>query len=283
MNLQRVAIIGAGMSGLCMGEALKRAGLEDFTIYEKADEVGGTWRENRYPGLTCDVPSRLYSFSFAPNPEWSSAFSPGAEIQEYFVRTADERQLRSHIQFGTEVTDARWQDGHWRLRMADGESAEADLLVTATGVLHHPKLPEIEGRNTFAGAAFHSARWGETVDLRGKRVAVIGTGSTGVQITGAVAGVAGRLLLFQRTPQWIAPVSNVRYSALSRAVLRRVPGEPAARGSRHRTARAVDSRLPADVQAAGHVDALLSGRPARRRRRDHRGHRANRAARNRHR
>jgi len=223
VSVQRVAIIGAGMSGLCMGEALKRAGLEDFTIYEKADEVGGTWRENRYPGLTCDVPSRFYSFSFAPNPEWSSAFSPGSEIQEYFVRTADERGLRSHIRFGAEVTDARWQDGHWRLRMADGESAEADLLVTATGVLHHPKLPEIEGRNTFAGAAFHSARWDETVDLRGKRVAVIGTGSTGVQITGAVAGVADRLLLFQRTPQWIAPVSNVRYSPLSRAVLRRVP------------------------------------------------------------
>jgi cation diffusion facilitator CzcD-associated flavoprotein CzcO len=223
VNVQRVAIVGAGMSGLCMGEALKRAGLEDFTIYEKADEVGGTWRENRYPGLSCDVPSRFYSFSFAPNAEWSSAFSPGSEIQEYFVRTADERALRRHIRFGAEVTDARWQGGHWRLRTADGESAEADLLVTATGVLHHPKLPDIEGRNTFAGAAFHSARWDETVDLRGKRVAVIGTGSTGVQITAAVAGVAERLLLFQRTPQWIAPVPNVRYSSLSRAVLRRVP------------------------------------------------------------
>jgi cation diffusion facilitator CzcD-associated flavoprotein CzcO len=121
-----VVIVGAGMSGLCMGEALKRAGIEDFTIYEKADEVGGTWRENRYPGLTCDVPSRFYSFSFAPNPEWSSAFSPGSEIQEYFVRTADERELRAHIRFGAEVTDARWQGGRWRLRTADGESAEAD-------------------------------------------------------------------------------------------------------------------------------------------------------------
>jgi cation diffusion facilitator CzcD-associated flavoprotein CzcO len=219
----RVAIVGAGMSGLCMGNALKRAGLEDFTIFEKANEVGGTWRENRYPGLTCDVPSRFYSFSFAPNPGWSSAFSPGPEIQQYFVRTADERGLRPHIRFGAEVTEARWHDGRWRLRTAGGHTDEADLLVTATGVLHHPKLPAIEGRDTFAGTAFHSARWDESVDLHGKRVAVIGVGATGVQLTVALAGIAERLLVFQRTAQWIVPVPNARYSPVSSAVLRRVP------------------------------------------------------------
>jgi cation diffusion facilitator CzcD-associated flavoprotein CzcO len=218
-----VAIVGAGMSGLCMGEALKQAGLEDFTIYEKASEVGGTWRENRYPGLTCDVPSRFYSFSFAPNPGWSSAFSPGAEIQEYFVRTAAERGLRERIRFDAEVSDARWDGERWRLRTAAGEEAVADVVVTATGVLHHPKLPDIPGRETFAGAAFHSARWDEGVDLRGRRVAVIGTGSTGVQITVATAGVAERLLLFQRTPQWILPVPNREYSRADRALMRRVP------------------------------------------------------------
>lgn len=219
-----VAIIGAGMSGLCMGHALTLAGLADFTIYEKADEVGGTWRENRYPGLTCDVPSRFYSFSFAPNPDWSRAFSPGSEIQEYFVQTADLLGLRSHIRFGAEVVDARWADGCWRLRMADGESAHADLVVTATGVLHHPRLPEIQGCAEFAGPAFHSARWDSSVDLAGKRVAVIGTGSTGIQIAAAVAGVAERLLLFQRTPQWVLPAPNGSYSRLSRAVLQRFPG-----------------------------------------------------------
>ncbi len=219
----RVAIIGAGMSGLCMGEALKQAGVDDFTIYEKADEVGGTWRENRYPGLTCDVPSRFYSYSFAPNADWSSAFSPGAEIQDYFIRTSRERALRPHVRFGAEITDARWQDGHWTLRTAQDEQVDADVVVTATGVLHHPKEPAIPGRESFAGVAFHSARWDENVDVRGQRVGVIGTGSTGVQITAAIAGMPERLLVFQRTPQWIAPVPNHRYAGLTRAAMRRLP------------------------------------------------------------
>ncbi|HET7736214.1 MAG TPA: alpha/beta hydrolase fold domain-containing protein [Nocardioidaceae bacterium] len=237
----RVAIVGAGMSGLCMGDALKQAGYDGFTIHEKAGEVGGTWRENRYPGLTCDVPSRFYSYSFAPNPEWSSAFSPGAEIQEYFVRTAEERGLRDHIRFGSEVTEARWLQDRWHLRTADGREEEAEVLVTATGVLHHPKLPDIEGRDTFAGASFHSARWDDSVDLRDKRVAVIGTGSTGVQITVALAGQVDRLLVFQRTPQWILPVSNTRYSPLSRALFRSVP--PLNRLSYHAYQRILEGML----------------------------------------
>jgi len=228
MTMQRstwpsVAIVGAGMSGLCMGEALKQAGIEDFTIYEKADELGGTWRENRYPGLTCDVPSRFYSFSFSPNPDWSSVFSPGPEIQDYFLRVAAERGLRPHIRFGTEIVDACWQGDRWILRAADGATTQAEVLVTATGVLHHPKLPEIPGRETFAGKAFHSARWDTEVDLRDKRVAVIGTGSTGVQIVCATAGAAQRLLVFQRTAQWILPLPNRRYSRITNAAMRHWP------------------------------------------------------------
>jgi cation diffusion facilitator CzcD-associated flavoprotein CzcO len=219
----RVAIVGAGMSGLCMGESLKRAGIGNFTIYEKAEEVGGTWRENRYPGLTCDVPSRFYSYSFAPNPAWTKAFSPGPEIQEYFVRTARERGLRERVEFGAEVTSARWLGDRWQLETGGGATDEAEFLVTATGVLHHPRVPAIPGAETFAGTAFHSARWDGTAGIEGKRVAVIGNGSTGVQITVALGGVTERLLLFQRTPQWIMPVPNRSYSPLAAAAMSRMP------------------------------------------------------------
>jgi cation diffusion facilitator CzcD-associated flavoprotein CzcO len=223
MSDPRVAIVGAGMSGLCMAHALQRAGIEDFTVYEKADEVGGTWRENRYPGLTCDVPSRFYSYSFAPNPDWSSYFSPGREIQGYFTRVTDELGLRRHIRFGAEVTQARWEDGRWSLRTSRGDRDVADVLVTATGVLHHPRVPPIKGLETFAGAAFHSARWDESAQLDDRRVAVIGTGSTGVQITTALARRTRRLVVFQRTAQWILPVANIPYSPVIRHVLRRFP------------------------------------------------------------
>jgi len=219
----RVGIIGAGMSGICMANQLKQAGLDDFIIYEKAREVGGTWRENRYPGLTCDVPSRFYSYSFAPNPDWSCHFSPGPEIQRYFEKVTDELQLRPHIRFGTEITEARWDEGRWTVWTRDGQRDVVDLLVTATGVLHHPNIPAIPGLETFAGAAFHSARWDESVHIPGRRVAVIGTGSTGVQITAALGGVAASLLVLQRTAQWILPVPNMPYSPLARLVLRGLP------------------------------------------------------------
>jgi cation diffusion facilitator CzcD-associated flavoprotein CzcO len=211
------------MSGLCMAAKLRAAGIEDFTIHEKAAEVGGTWRENTYPGLSCDVPARYYSYSFAPNPSWSRFFAPGPEIQRYFVRAADQFGVRENIRFGSEVVGARWVDGRWRLRSADGREDVADVVVTATGVLHHPKVPAIEGLESFAGAAFHSARWDHSVPLEGARIAVIGTGSTGVQITTALSQVAGRLDVMQRTPQWIIAFPNSRYTRLSRALLERFP------------------------------------------------------------
>lgn len=219
----RVAIVGAGMSGLCMAHKLRVAGHDDILIFEKADEVGGTWRENRYPGLSCDVPSRFYSYSFAPNPGWTRGFSPGPEIQRYFVRTTERLGLRPLIRFGEEVTDARWEDGRWRLRTAGGNEDVADVLVTAAGILHHPRLPAIPGLDSFAGTVAHSARWDPTLDLSASRVGVIGTGSTGVQITTALAGQTRSLTVFQRTAQWILPVPNRRYLRVTRSAFRRLP------------------------------------------------------------
>ncbi|MFI0444781.1 flavin-containing monooxygenase [Actinomadura sp. 6N118] len=219
----RVVIVGAGMSGLCMAIALRQAGVHDFTIYEKAGAVGGTWRDNTYPGLTCDVPSRFYQFSFATNPDWTHLYSPGAEIWAYLDRIADRYGVREHIVFGAEVTAARHTGERWQIETSTGVRDEADFLVTATGVLHHPRIPRIPGLDTFKGAAFHSARWDHGVPLQSRRIAVIGTGSTGVQITTDLAGTASRLLLFQRTAQWILPARNRPYGRLTRAAHRRLP------------------------------------------------------------
>jgi cation diffusion facilitator CzcD-associated flavoprotein CzcO len=219
----RVAIVGAGMSGLCVAHRLRAAGVEELVIHEKAGDVGGTWRENRYLGLTCDVPSRYYCYSFAPNPDWSHTFAPGAEILAYFRRQAEELGLRPLIRFDSEVVAARWRDGRWRLELADGTTDEADVLVSATGVLHHPRVPDIPGLESFAGEAFHSARWPDGLRVDRQRVGVVGNGSTGVQLVTAASQVAARVVLFQRTPQWVLPVSNRRYSRPGRALLRRFP------------------------------------------------------------
>jgi cation diffusion facilitator CzcD-associated flavoprotein CzcO len=226
MNQKRavqIAIIGAGMSGLCMAIKLQQAGIDSFTVFEQADEVGGTWRDNTYPGLTCDVPSRYYTYTFRPNSTWSRIFPAGREIQAYFRRVADERGIRSHIRFGTDVTAARFDDGRWWLTTAAGEEP-FDVLITATGVLRLPRYPDIPGRETFAGPAFHSARWDHSVSLSDKRIGLIGTGSTGVQITAELGGKVRGLTVFQRTPQWIFPLPNLPYSPLTRAVLSRWPG-----------------------------------------------------------
>jgi cation diffusion facilitator CzcD-associated flavoprotein CzcO len=219
----RVAIVGAGMSGICMAARLKLAGIDTFTIFEKSDRLGGTWRDNTYPGLACDVPSRFYQFTFAPNPGWTHLFSPGSEIWEYFDGVADQFGIREHIRFGTEVVSARHDDGVWHVETSDGQYAEFDFLVSATGILHHPRYPTIEGLDSFAGEVFHSARWDHDVPIEGRRVAVLGTGSTGVQIVVGTAGTAGRVLMFQRTAQWILPLANRENSALVRAAHQRIP------------------------------------------------------------
>ena len=217
-----VAIVGAGMSGLCMAAKLQDAGIDTFTIFESADDVGGTWRDNTYPGLHCDVPSRFYSYSFRSNPEWSRFMSPGGEIHRYFRQVAEERGIISHIRFGTEVTAARFQDGRWSVTTPAGTEAY-DIVVTATGVLRIPRYPDIPGIDTFDGPVFHSARWDHSVSLADKRIGLIGTGSTGVQITAELGGKVPGLKIFQRTAQWVLPLPNPHYARRTRAAMRRWP------------------------------------------------------------
>ncbi len=208
----RVVIIGAGMSGILSAIKLREAGIKDYVIYEKAERLGGTWRENRYPGIACDVPSHLYSYSFAPNPEWSHHYSPGEEIQAYFERVAREHGVDREIRFGEEISRCEFRGGRWQITTKRGTKDEADVVIAATGVLHHPNVPDLEGLDRFEGRWFHSARWDDEVVLDGKRVGVIGTGSTGVQIVAALAGRAKKLSLFQRTAQWIMPQENPAFT-----------------------------------------------------------------------
>ena len=216
----RFVIIGAGMAGVLAAIKLREAGYDDFTLYEKGDSVGGTWRENTYPGLSCDVPSHIYSYAFEPNPEWSHRFSPGPEIREYFEGVARKYAVLPRIRFNTEIARLEFSDGRWRIETKTGERDEADVVIAATGVLHHPNLPNIPGVDSFAGACFHSARWDHSVPLDGKRVGVIGTGSTAIQITGALVPRAAKFSLFQRTAQWVAPQDNPPYSESEKAAMR---------------------------------------------------------------
>lgn len=203
----RFAVIGAGMAGVLSAIKLREAG-HDVTVYEKADRLGGTWRENTYPGVACDVPSHLYSYSFAPNPDWSHTFSPGPEIHTYLEAVADRYGVTDLIRFGTEVRRLTYTDGRWAVTTAGGDRDEFDVVIAATGVLHHPSYPDIPGLDSFGGPVFHSARWDHDVRLDGARVGIVGTGSSAVQIVGAVVDTVSELHLFQRTAQWIMPIPN---------------------------------------------------------------------------
>jgi cation diffusion facilitator CzcD-associated flavoprotein CzcO len=219
----RFVIIGAGMSGILCGIKLLEAGLRNFTIYEKAERLGGTWRENTYPGIACDVPSHLYSYSFEPNADWSHRFSPGGEIQAYFEGVARKYGVDKLIRFGEEITRATYEEGRWLIETASGHRDQADFVIAATGVLHHPMYPDIEGLDSFEGAIFHSARWDHDVSLEDKRVGVIGTGSTAIQIVSAAVDHVSKLSLFQRTAQWIMPQDNPAYSAEEQAAFGEEP------------------------------------------------------------
>lgn len=218
-NEPRFAVIGAGMSGILAAIRLKEAGL-DFTVFEKADRVGGTWRENTYPGIACDVPSHLYCYSFELNPDWSYTSSPGAEIQAYFEGVAKRYEVESAIRLGDPVVRCEWQGERWEVETGSGYVDHFEWVIAATGILHHPKLPDIAGLDSFEGAMFHSARWDHDVPLDGRRIGVIGTGSSGVQITGALAERAGKFSLFQRTAQWVVPVQQVAYTDEQRTQFR---------------------------------------------------------------
>lgn len=219
----RIAIIGAGASGLMALIKLRGAGVTDVTIFEKADSLGGTWRDNRYPGLTCDVPSMAYRYSFAPNAEWTHVCAPGPEILDYLNGIADKYDLERDIRYGAEVRTADFRDGQWHVTTSRGNEGAFDAVIAAAGVLHHPAYPDIEGLGTFGGDTFHTARWPDNVSLKDKRVGVIGTGSTATQITGAIVDEVSRLSLFQRTAQWILPLANDPIPEEQRAAYRANP------------------------------------------------------------
>ena len=220
LNDVRVIIIGAGMAGILTAIRLREFGYDNFVIYEKSDRVGGTWRENTYPGLACDVPAHLYTYSFEPNPDWSRTFAGGAEIFKYFEGVANKYKVMDSIRFNEGVPHCKFENGQWKIRTSTGREDEADVVIAATGVLHHPRTADIPGLDSFAGACFHSARWDHTVELTGKRVGVVGTGSTAIQITTALVDKVAHFDLFQRTPQWVMPIDDRVYSDEERAMYR---------------------------------------------------------------
>jgi len=220
---KKIVIIGAGMSGMLIAIKLMEAGIHDFEILEKADAIGGTWRDNHYPGLACDVPGYLYTYSFEPNTQCSHRYASGAEIQAYFQRVYRKFGLARYIRFQQEVSHAEFKDNQWFIQTKSGLNLQAAVLVSAVGVLHQPNYPDIPGLQEFQGRAFHSARWEDGMDLKNKRVGVIGTGSTAVQIVSELAGKVEQLVLFQRTPQWVLPAFDKAYTEQGKAVVARFP------------------------------------------------------------
>jgi cation diffusion facilitator CzcD-associated flavoprotein CzcO len=220
-----VAILGSGFSGLGMAIALLKDGRNDFVILEKAQGVGGTWRDNTYPGCACDIPSHLYSFSFEPNPEWSRVYPTQPEIRAYLDRVADKYELRPYLRFGRTVTDISFDEagGFWRVTSDDGQVLTARVVVSGMGGLSRPILPDIKGMDRFRGKTFHSAWWDHDYDLTGKTVAVIGTGASAIQFVPQIAPKVKSLTLFQRTPSWVMPKKDRQRHGWERALFRAAP------------------------------------------------------------
>jgi cation diffusion facilitator CzcD-associated flavoprotein CzcO len=221
-----VVIVGTGFSGLGMAIQLKRTGRNDFLVLEKAADVGGTWRDNTYPGCACDIQSHMYSFSFEQNPNWTRSYSPQQEIWDYLRRVTDKYGVREHIRFGTEMTSARWDadDNRWHLLARNGDEYVAQFLVSGIGALHIPHIPELPGLPDFRGETFHSATWNHDYDLRGKKVAVVGTGASSIQFVPQIAADVESLTIFQRTPPWIMPKPDYAMPNWSKRLFRLVPG-----------------------------------------------------------
>lgn len=222
---RRIAIIGAGFSGLCLGMQLKRSGIDSFTIFEKSAGLGGTWRDNHYPGAACDVPSFAYCFSFEQKTDWSRKWAPQSEILRYMEACAEKYGLASNIRFGTEIAGARFDAGAgvWRLRTADGEEHVADVLVSGVGQLNRPFVPDLPGLDRFQGERFHSARWNDGYDLRGRSVAVVGNAASAIQLIPQIAPVVQSLHVLQRSANWMLPRNDRPYSAAEQRRFARHP------------------------------------------------------------
>jgi cation diffusion facilitator CzcD-associated flavoprotein CzcO len=207
-------IIGAGAGGLCAGIKLLESGRDDFLIFDREPRVGGTWQRNTYPGLECDIASPLYCYSFAPNPDWSAPFPPHSEIRDYLERVAFDRGIESHLRLGVGVVSARWDEpsARWRLVLDDGGEVESQFVISAVGMFGAPVRPDIPGLDAFEGTMFHSAEWNHDHDLRGERVAVIGSAASAVQFVPEIAPDVEQLHLFQRTPNWVLPKQNEPYT-----------------------------------------------------------------------
>ena len=315
----RTLVVGAGFAGLGTAIKLEENGFSDFLVVDRGSDVGGTWRDNTYPGAACDVPSQLYSFSFAPNPDWSRSFSPQPEIQAYLERTAEQSGVLDRFRFGVTVEDIVWDetDNVWQVGTDHG-TVTADVLVSAAGALSDPKLPDIDGIDSFEGEIFHSARWNHDYDLAGKRVAVIGTGASSIQIVPEIAEQVSHLDVYQRTAPWVMPRND---RATSDREVRLPLGAVLPEGLPHRhllgprvlraglhvnpklaapakkaalaniqwgvsdpgAAREGDARLPDRLQAHPDLQRLLPGPRRRQRRPGHRRDRGDHAHRHRHR
>ncbi|MDZ7885219.1 MAG: NAD(P)/FAD-dependent oxidoreductase [Mycobacterium sp.] len=218
-------IVGAGFAGIGAAIQLKRSGIENFVILDREDDLGGTWYVNHYPGLAVDVPTTTYSYFFEPNPNWSRLFSTGDEIKQYADGVADKYDVRRHIRFGTAVDGARWDEESdlWQVSLADGEVLSTRYLITATGFLSQPKIPDIPGIENFDGRVIHTTEWQDDYDPTGKRIAVIGTGATAVQLIPELAKAAADLTVYQRTPIWVVPKIDLRFGPLAKKMFARIP------------------------------------------------------------
>jgi cation diffusion facilitator CzcD-associated flavoprotein CzcO len=250
-------VVGAGFAGIGAAIKLEEAGFDDFAVLEKSDNVGGTWRDNTYPGCACDVPSALYSFSFAQNPDWSRAFAEQPEIQEYLERTASDYGVTRRIHYRTEVREAQWKPGDrlWHLDTSAGPYT-ARVLIAGPGPLHQPNLPDLPGLDSFEGKAYHSARWDHEYDLSGKRVAILGTGSSAIQFVPEIQPKVEHMYLFQRTAPWVLPKPDRRISKIERALYRRLPmTQRALRGLLYNTQELIQlaQRRPAVMNRVGRL------------------------------
>ncbi|MEE3059541.1 MAG: NAD(P)/FAD-dependent oxidoreductase [Pseudomonadota bacterium] len=219
----QILIIGAGMSGILVAMRLLKAGFTDFRIYEKDSDLGGTWRINTYPGIACDVPSHYYTYQNEPNDAWSARLPQGAEIRQYLQSVADKYDIRKYISFNKEVVRCKHDGETWTIKMADGETLVHDYVIACCGLLYHPTYPDIDGLDSFTGEAFHSARWNHDVDLTDKKVGLIGNGSTAAQIISSLAKDNIDVTMFLRTPQWVFPLPDRKYTAIERKLTRWFP------------------------------------------------------------